>query len=122
MVRQIGCAIGSSVTKRELSNLHAHHPIPKNMGGADVQKYIYLPDDMHRTFHYVLHVLLLNDKSAAGLHNWSSKAAWKESKMTRKSRYNIIMRAAKAVDTFCKTKPGARISDFVRINKKNWGY
>ncbi|MCU7935407.1 MAG: tandem-95 repeat protein [Candidatus Thiodiazotropha sp. (ex Dulcina madagascariensis)] len=125
IVKFIGCRIGVAYIQKQYrgDGLQGHHGIPKNLGGKHGQDLIFLPANTHHMFHWVLHVLLKNDPELKGMGNWTSKLKWDEISRTPAGRlllYKNIEMASKVVDKFCRLRPPANLTSFVRRYKKEF--
>ncbi|MCZ8530394.1 RHS repeat-associated core domain-containing protein [Alteromonas sp. PRIM-21] len=126
VTKAITCQVGVAYVKREYSRdrVHGHHPINKNLGGADNQSLIYLPANTHRMFHFVLHHLLLDEPAFRNMGNWTKKQNWNvisQSPAGRKALYKAILKASGMVDSYCglKRKPTS-LTNFVKKNRKHF--
>ena len=127
VVKKLSCEVGVAYIKNEfdrdsMPGFEGHHSIPQNLGGNLInQKLLFLPAETHRTFHWVLNVLLKSEPQFKGMGNWTSATKWEtisQTKAGRRALYEVIHQSSILVDKFCELKRPRSLRYHVEQNKK----
>jgi RHS repeat-associated protein len=134
VIKRLYCVLGPQSVRagaRALFNsgraqqIEFNHAIPTAMAGDPAQAMGALLSDTHRTYHWILHLLLRRDDffASQGLHNWSSESKWSRAlqhKSTRQALLIKLLAAAHITDSMCKLKPPFSIKPYVKQQGKAW--